>query len=101
MNKLILTPIVLLLASACETVGEPDFFSEQSQYVFGDAVAKNIAAQTVNPDAGEGQVETSAARSARAQQRYAEDQVEEPTGADTLSGTSGNGGGGSGGGGGN
>lgn len=101
MKKLILIPMISLLAAGCSTVGEPDYFVDQTQYVFGDAVRKNIAAQTVNPDAGEGSVETSAVRAALAQQRYSEDQVEEPEGADTLSGTTGGSGGGGGGGGGN
>lgn len=69
-----------LALSACATneVGDPDIFSPQSQRDFGKAVEQNIAAQTVDPDGAEGDVEASGARVGSAQQRYRDDKVEKP-----------------------
>ena len=76
----------LLLGACANHVGEPDFFQDQTQEVFGRAVNENIAAQTVNPNAPEGgAIEASGARTAAAKQRYEDDKVEKPKGIKTQS----------------
>jgi len=74
-----------LVAGCAHEAGLPDFYADETQARFGEAVRQNIAAQTVNPDAPrEAMPEASAARTALAQERYAEDKVEKPSATSTL-----------------
>ncbi|WP_290496090.1 hypothetical protein [Hyphomonas sp. UBA4494] len=84
------------LGGCAHEAGLPDFYADQTEAKFGDAVRQNIAAQTVNPNAPEGVLTASGARSALAQERYEEDEVEKPDDTSTLRSTQpGSGGGGS------
>ena len=76
------------LAGCSHQVGLPDFYPAETEARFGDAVRQNIAAQTVNPNAPDGELTASGARTAIAQERYEEDKVEKPSSASTLRVTS-------------
>lgn len=87
MKHLVTTVSAAALLGACANqIGEPDYFSEQTQEVFGDAVRQNIAAQTVNPDAPTRTgLERGGARAGLAYERYLKDEVEPPAGVETSS----------------
>lgn len=94
MKKYFLTSVLVLCLGGCaHEVGLPDFYAAETEEKFGAAVRQNIAAQTVNPDGATGALVASGARTAEAQKRYEEDDVEEPATTNTLSSGSSNGGG--------
>lgn len=94
MTRFITAFVSLIALSGCaHEVGLPDFYAAETEAKFGDAVRQNIAAQTVNPDAPEGELTASGARTAIAQDRYEKDDVEKPKGASTLRVTASGGGG--------
>jgi hypothetical protein len=100
MSKKLALLASLSLTACANQVGRPDFLSEQTDVAFGAAVNQNIAAQTVNPDGADGDVEASGARVGKAVARYQTDTVEKPKDPGTLSIQTGGGGeGGKGGGG--
>ncbi|GJL94637.1 MAG: hypothetical protein DHS20C05_10420 [Hyphococcus sp.] len=83
------------LSGCAHEVGLHDYYPEEVKAKFGEAVRQNIAAQTVNPDAPSGDgVTASGARTAIAQERYENDEVEKPRSENTRrsSGRSGSGG---------
>ena len=85
--------LVLFLGGCAHEVGSPDFYAAETEAKFGAAVRQNIAAQTVNPGGATGALVASGARTAEAQKRYEEDDVEPPSNASTLrSGSAGGGG---------
>ncbi len=80
MKHSVIIVVALLAFSGCaHEVGLHDFYPEEVEAKFGDAVRQNIAAQTVNPNApvSDG-VPASGARTAIAQDRYEKDEVEKP-----------------------
>lgn len=79
--------IALGLGGCAHETGLPDFYAEGTEAKFGQAVRQNIAAQTVNPNAPEGTLTASGARTAKAIERYEDDKVEKPREASTLRAT--------------
>lgn len=75
------------LGGCAHEAGLPDFYAEETEAKFGEAVRQNIAAQVVNPDAPEGVLTASGARTALAQERYEEDKVEKPKSDSPLQAT--------------
>ncbi len=80
-----LVVVAISLSGCAHEVGLPDFYAAETEAKFGDAVRQNIAVQTVNPNAPTGEALTaSGPRTAIAQQRYEEDDVEKPATTSTL-----------------
>lgn len=85
-----------LTLSACDTPGGPEGLDIKSPG-FGDSVRANIAAETVNPDAGTSAkpIQANGARIGGALQRYDQDAVKQPE-LQSTSNVGGSSGGGSG-----
>lgn len=89
MTRITTALVSLFVLSGCaHEAGFPDFYADETEAKFGAAVRQNVAAQTVNPNAPEGDsVTASGARTAIAQERYEKDEVEKPKDASTLRAT--------------
>ncbi|HXI87090.1 MAG TPA: hypothetical protein VNH64_06500 [Parvularculaceae bacterium] len=77
--------IIAFGLSACASqVGYYDFYSDDANMVFGQSVKQNIAAQTVNPDGSDADVEANGARVGKANDAYRADKVEKPRSTGTT-----------------